>query len=121
MQQHRGCIACTAGRLRRNLSRRAFLGKSKTVSSVSRKNTTSSPHLPNFVHPLLRICVVLKSNVGLVQQLMTVQNVDLVKPMLDQAFSFALLAMANAARFEYIHHGIRAVHWKPVCLLQLDE
>ena len=104
MQEHRGCIACTAGGLRRNLSRRAFLGKSKTVSSVSRKNTTSSPHLPNFVHPLLRICVVLKSNVGLVQQLMTVENVDLVKPMLDQAFSFALLAMANAARFEYIHH-----------------
>ena len=52
---------------------------------------------------------------------MTVENVDLVKPMLDQAFSFALLAMANAARFEYIHHGIRAVHWKPVRLLQLDE
>ena len=59
---------------------------------------------------LVRICVVLKSSVGHVQQLMAVQNVDLVKPMLDQAFTFALLAMANAARFEYTHHGIRALH-----------
>ena len=40
---------------------------------------------------------------------MAVQNVDLVKPMLDQAFTFALLAMANAARFEYTHHGIKAL------------
>ena len=58
---------------------------------------------------LVRICVVLKSSVGHVQQLMAVQNVDLVKPMLDQAFTSALLAMANAARFEYTHHGIRAL------------
>jgi hypothetical protein len=38
---------------------------------------------------------------------MTVQNVDRVKAMLDQAFTFALLAMANVARFECTHHGIR--------------
>ena len=46
-------------------------------------------------------------------QLLAVQNVDLVRPMLDHAFSFALWAMANAVRFEYTHHRIRTLHGKP--------
>ena len=71
---------------------------------------------------MVRICVVLKSSVGHVQQLMAVQNVDLVKAMLDQAFTFALLAMANVAQFEYTHHGIRALHGKqPHTLIRVRE
>ena len=39
-----------------------------------------------------------------VAQLLAVQNVDPVNPILDHAFPFALLAMSNAAQLEYAHH-----------------
>ena len=39
-----------------------------------------------------------------VQQLLAVQNVDPVNPILDHAVPFALLAMSNAAQLEYAHH-----------------
>ena len=44
------------------------------------------------------------SQIRHVQQLLAVQNVDPVNPMLDHAFPFALLAMSNAAQLEYAHH-----------------
>ena len=52
---------------------------------------------------------------------MAVQNVDLVKPMLDQAFTFALLAMEHQRCPAPDSSAPMGFTLKTVCLLQLDE